>query len=707
MKHVFSYLFFFFCACLVPQSVNASGNFAGIVTDSVTGHPISGVLVIANKGNQQRGSTTTDENGTYLFSNLNPSNYTLIASEPGYRTQAIGARLANNETTIVNFALVPTGGTISGTVTNATSVPISGASVEIFQGQTLITTATTDGSGAYSAPDLAPGVYNVVASATGFQTQSQGATVQLGLVTTVSFALIVNPGSISGTVKDSLANPIEGALVEVFDQSILVGFANTDSGGNYTIPNLPPSHYVVVASAEGYQTEAVGAAVTSGMTTTVAFVLAQPVGTIAGTVRDAVTLRPISGATINIFSGVTLITSLLTDPNGQYEVPEFAPGNYTVSATANGYQTQLQGATVAANTTTTVNFALDSDPGTIAGRVTDATTGDPIVGATIRIYTTEILVAAALTDSDGNYEIPNLAPDTYSVTAFKPNYQLGVVGAVVVTAGQTTVVNLALASNPGTISGTVRDSGATPIPGATVIVLQGTTLVNSTLTDVNGSYTVPGLAPGTYTVLAFAQGYRAAFATKTVMAGMTTTSDFNLNSLPGAIAGTVTDGCTGGPSPGTVIVVLNGSAVVGFGVTDSNGSYDIDTLAPGSYTVTAAKNKFVTSTSSATVIANQTTTVNFLLTPAALPPATLSGSTVKDKFLTQTDFVHSIQWEASPGFCVTGYQVFRNGALIAFVSSADLLSYLDHNRYNQTDTYSIKAVNSFDLISSAASITLH
>ncbi len=954
----------FFCACFAPQHVNASGNFAGTVTDSLTGLPVSGALIVATKGNQQRQTTTTAMDGTYSITNLNQANFTIIASQSGYQTQAIGARIINGVTNIVDFALVPDGGTISGTVTDAiTTLPIAGASVEIFHGQTLITTATTNGSGAYSAPNLAPGIYNVVAAATGFQMQSQGATVLAGVLTVVDFALSSNPGTISGTVTDAnTTNPIAGALVEVFNGSILLGFTDTDVSGNYTILDLAPGSYTVTASADGYQTKTVGASVTAGATTTVDFALEIPPGTIAGTVTDALTGNPIPGAAINVFQGVTLISSVLTDTNGQYTISEFLPGDYLVSANANLYQQQIKAATVASNATTTVNFALIAPPGTISGTVTDAVTTNPIAGATINVYSGQILTATALTDPNGNYQIPNLAPDNYIVTASAATYQtqarggtvtasattvvnfalisppgtisgtvtdaittnpieganvsvfsgqtliasaltdvsgnytipdlepgqynviasaganyqiaslgatvvggmtttvnfalqpnpgaiagtvtneangapipgtsilvlqnftvvssaltdangnysipdlapgnytvianaqnfsIAVVGATVtvnttttvnfalkadlgkifgtvtdsvttlpipgatiqvrnsfivvatsitdsnggynfpnlapdtytvtasapdyqrqaqsasVTSNQVTVVNFALISNPGTISGTVTDAITTnPIPDTTVAVFQGSTLIDSALTDVNGNYTIPDLAPGDYTVLAIAQGYQAAFLAETVTAGATTVANFALNSNPGTIAGIVTDTCTGNPVPGALISVTQGSTIVGFGLTDASGNYSIDTLAPGNYTVTAVHKNSLSESSAATVTANMTTIVNFSLTPAALAPTSISGCSLKNKFLTETDLIHALSWTASPSSCVTGYQIFRNGTQIAFVPSSKL-EYQDHNRGNKTDVYSVIAVNSFGQVSSAVSVTIN
>lgn len=965
MKYVFSWVFFFFCACLIPQYLSAAtGAIDGTVTDSVTHLPISGALVEAVKGGQVRYSDTTASDGTYSLPNVKTGNYTLVISAPGYRTQTVGVKVKNNQTSTVDIELVANGGTIDGTVTDTSSTPISGATIEIFQGTDLIQTAITDGVGFYSVPNLSPGNYIVEASAAGFQKQSIGATVQAGATTTVDFALMTNPGSISGTVTDVVTtNPIAGALVQVFNGSIVVGSADTDGSGNYTISDLAPGNYAVAASADGYQSKIVGASVTGGATITVDFALEIPPGTIEGTVTEATTGNPIPGATINVFQGVTLVASVLTDSNGQYSISEFAPGDYLVTANADLHQQQVKAGTVTANATTTIDFALDPNPGAIAGQVTDAVTTDPIAGAIIKVYSGQILVSTALSDPNGDYQIPNLSPGNYILTASKatyqtqakgatvtagtttiidfalvappgaiagtvtdavttnpivgarvsvfsgqafiagaltdvngnytipdlapgqytviasagtnyqtaaqgatvvggmtttvdfalqpnpgkisgtitnevngtpipgasilvlqnftiigstltdangnysindlapgnytvianaPNFSIAIVGAIVtggntkvvnfalkadpgkifgrvtdaattnpipgatiqvhnsfvivatavsdengnynfpnlppdtyavtasaldfqrqvkiatVTTNQVTVVNFSLNSTPGTISGTVTDSVTTnPIQDATVAVFQGGTFIDSAQTDVNGDYTIPGLAPGNYTVLAIAQGHQAAFSAETVVAGMTTTADFALDPNPGTIAGMVTDRCTGAPVPGTIILVTDGSTIVGFGLTDAAGNYSIDTLAPGNYTVTAIKNNFVIGSAPATVTAGATITVNFSLTPSALPPASISGCTIKNEFLTQTDIIHTISWTASPGECVIGYQVFRNGVQIAFVPSTSSLKYCDHNRNKKPDVYSVRAVNSFGVVSDAVSIVLN
>ncbi len=611
-------LFFFF----LPFSLLGDATIIGIVRDSNTSLPISEALVNAIRGNTVRYSTTTAANGTYTLSNINPGNYTLVFSASGYQTHAVGAHPPNNQTTIANASLVPNGGSIQGTVTNAiTSLPIAGASVSVFQNRTLIASSTTNGSGTYTISDLPPDSYVVLVSATGFQQQIEGATVSSGMTTTADFALQPNPGSISGQVTDALTSaPIEGAHIAVFKDSILVGFDNTDSSGNYTIPDL-------------------------------------------------------------------------------------VPGDYAVVVTSTDYNSQFVGASVFSNVNTIVNFALTSPPGAIAGRVIDINTSLPIPSATVAVFQDEIFISSDLTDEEGNYEIPDLAPGEYLVVVLADDYQ-GANSAASVSQSVTTTFNFSLSPNPGAIAGTITDAISTdPISGAVILIFSGVNLITSGVSDANGMYNIDNLPPGNYFVLVRADTYRAALSSETVIAGMTTTADFALTQNPGSVEGQILNLCDNSPLPGAIVVVTNGSAILGFSLTDSDGNYTIDSLAPGDYILRATKQNFFASSSPVTVLSGTATPLSLSLTPKALPPESIRGEVVRNRFLTQEDRIHSISWTASPGSCTTGYEIFRNGALIAFVSASAPLTYLDHNR-TSTDVYTVRATNSFGEVSSVISITV-
>ncbi|MBC7185545.1 MAG: TonB-dependent receptor [Calditrichaeota bacterium] len=80
--------------------------------------------------------------------------------------------------------------------------------------------------------------------------------------------------------------------------------------------------------------------------------------------------------------------------------------------------------------------------GKIAGKVTDAGTGEPLPGTNVVIVGTSM---GAATDGKGDYYILNVPPGRYSLRASMIGYKSTVVVDVIVNAGKTTTVDFALA----------------------------------------------------------------------------------------------------------------------------------------------------------------------------------------------------------------------------------------------------------------------
>jgi len=103
-------------------------------------------------------------------------------------------------------------------------------------------------------------------------------------------------------------------------------------------------------------------------------------GTLAGTVTNSVGGAAIQGATVTV-TGATAVT---TNAAGFYSVPGLNTGTVSVSITMPGFVPYSGTAAITAGVTTTLNVALVPGP-KINGTVTDASTGAPVVGATVTI----------------------------------------------------------------------------------------------------------------------------------------------------------------------------------------------------------------------------------------------------------------------------------------------------------------------------------
>jgi len=171
------------------------GTIMGTVSDSETGEPIQGALVILTYHDVIR-NTLTDEKGYYCFNQV-PNCFCLknvSAHKEGYISQY--KMVAVQEITIVDFQLEPeegdgepTGGTITGIVTDAvTGLPIPDALMTLKYHE-VVRMQYTDSDGYYIFTDvpLCFCLKNVSAEKKGYESQYKMVAVQE--MTYVNFSL--------------------------------------------------------------------------------------------------------------------------------------------------------------------------------------------------------------------------------------------------------------------------------------------------------------------------------------------------------------------------------------------------------------------------------------------------------------------------------------------------------------------------------------
>ncbi|MCI0706029.1 MAG: TonB-dependent receptor [Ignavibacteriae bacterium] len=138
-----------------------------------------------------------------------------------------------------------------------------------------------------------------------------------------SVAVAQNSGAVTGSVKDDAGEPIPFANVAVLGTHF--GAAG-DAEGVYTIRNLPPGQYTLIASAVGFRRVQQGVSVAAGQTATQNFVLASDVLRMdAVVVTGTMTPRTKLESTVAI-STLSPQDVFQANPRSTTEVLRYVPG---------------------------------------------------------------------------------------------------------------------------------------------------------------------------------------------------------------------------------------------------------------------------------------------------------------------------------------------------------------------------------------------
>ncbi|MEA3429765.1 MAG: carboxypeptidase regulatory-like domain-containing protein [Nanoarchaeota archaeon] len=251
---------------------------------------------------------------------------------------------------------------------------------------------------------------------------------------------------------------------------------------------------------------------------------------INGTVTDA-TGAIIPGASVGIYDlSSNLVTSNVTDVNGFYILNTDVTVNthYVFNFTAVGYDDDEFDKVVEDEVNYTVNRTLGPlSIGHINGTITNSTgvlSGVSIIVTGNNTYYTS-------TDGNGEYELPVVAPGTYTVLASTPGYGDNSTQGVVIIkdANETVDMELSQFAVTGTLQGVVNNytNNSEYINGATVSLNQGNVTVAIVTTSGTGNYTVD-VPAGTYDVVVSMVEYNDATASVTIVNGAVETQDFSL-----------------------------------------------------------------------------------------------------------------------------------------------------------------------------------
>ncbi|MCL6580024.1 MAG: carboxypeptidase regulatory-like domain-containing protein [Firmicutes bacterium] len=606
----------------------------GRVTESLAGLPLVGAtVVLLAAGAVIRDQTITDAAGEYSFAGVPPGAWTLTASRPGYAAVVRGANPGPGETVVVNFVLEPLPGRVGGTVTDTrTGLALGGVLVRALGPDGgLLGTFETDPDGRYLLEGLPSGALTLVFSFAGYRTAVLGTVLDPGGSAVVDAALEPFPAAVEGTVSSAATGlPLAGAEVALYDAAgVRLGATPTAPDGGYRFDGLAPGAYSVTVTLAGYAQATVGVHPGPGETVTADLALEPNPGAVRGTVTDATTGLALAGVTVRLVTAAGVPVGVaVTDPAGLFlfEGLEPAPG-YVLLVSLSGYARAEVGVEVLPGATTSVALGLVPLPSEVGGRVTSAATGEPLVGAAVRVLDRAgLAVGTAVTGPDGRYSVSGLAAATYTVVGTALGYQGGEVG-LILGPGESGMADLALAPLPATVRGLVTDSvGGLPLAGVTVRIVDEAGLpVAVVLSGPDGRWEAAGLAAGSLRVVLLLAGYGQEEVGVVVGPGTTAEVSVSLTPSYGTLTVAVSDEGTGLPLAGAVVVVLDDSGLeVAAGVADPAGLVSFRP-APGRYVVRVLAAGYSLVSVGAEVLAGLETTVSLAL--AALP-GIISGRVV-------------------------------------------------------------------------------
>ena len=292
-------------------------------------------------------TATSDATGLFAIENMpSPGRYRLTFTAMGFEPIQLFQEVAAGETVTMPTVRLQAGpGSVTGIVVDQNGIPLGGAAITATAGSDVIATVTpTSGVevGKFVLSELrTPATYLVQISLEGYGAQTQ--TIKVGpgesVVLATSIVMSKGTGVVRGAVTDESGDALGGVSVTASNGAIVGQTISVDSGGFYSLSGLvAPGNYILTFSKEGYIPEVVGVALSSSLgASTSNVVLQRSSNAITGTIVNSVGTA-ISGATIVATSGLTSLSTLSTDPNGDFRLEGLTNGWWTVTISATGFQ---------------------------------------------------------------------------------------------------------------------------------------------------------------------------------------------------------------------------------------------------------------------------------------------------------------------------------------------------------------------------------
>ncbi len=613
---------------IAPGQTSANNNFSLVQnTAIVTGVVLSGssalrnanVSIYNNVTNILVSNTVSNASGSFSSSLEAGNSYRILVSKTGYSSDTKTTDVLQPQSSVsLSFLLAANPSSITGTVYSSAQTVLSGIKVYLYNSNGIKSdSATTNQNGEYLF-GVSAGDFTVTAGQPGYITASTDVSVTVGQnLADVNLTLTENFASINGVVSNSQGTGIEGVMVNLTSvQNGKTTFSLSD--GSYLLNRLVGGSYSLGFTKSGFSDTLVTSLVISdGDSRTINVNLVILNGTLNGQTKT-VTGEVLPDATIQIQpQGKTSIYAS-SDENGNYSVNSLSAGNYSVTASKAGYRSsQVTTFTISStDSVVTVNFYdFQKNTAEINGTVSDASSGLPLANVQVSLSGDNGSVTAQ-SSSSGLYNLTNLFPGNYTLSAELQNYDVAPINITIVDTATLIIQNIAMSKITGTISGSVVNQVGSPLAFTVPVKAVSGNNLYAVQTDATGNFFFSDVSPDSgYTVYTdiYAEGFVNA-----VMENVIVSADANTN-VGQLTVQQNTAKISGNTGTDNVSITLydNSSNIVNIAQSDLSGGYQFNYLSSGSYRLVPSKAGFIFTPSeqNVAVAIGEEKTADFSATP--------------------------------------------------------------------------------------------